>query len=84
MQSMRPCTEWQGCTPVLMEDLYSSILEGRLDLLVPLANGQAPERTTVLRHLVAMPAQQHLQLQVLVIPAHYSITILLNHVAQRH
>ncbi len=46
-----------------MEQLYSSILLGHLDLRLPLANGQAPERALLLSRLVAMPVQQHLQLQ---------------------
>lgn len=48
-----------------MEELYSSILEGRMDLRLPLANGLAPERAIQFRHLVAMPVEQHLQLQVI-------------------
>lgn len=46
-----------------MEQLYSAILDGRLDLRLPLANGQAPEQSILLSRLVAMPAQQHMQLQ---------------------
>ncbi|KAK9858389.1 hypothetical protein WJX84_009546, partial [Apatococcus fuscideae] len=63
LQSIKPCTAWEGCTPVPLEQLYSSILEGRLDLRIPLANGQAPERAILLSRLVAMPVRQHLQLQ---------------------
>ncbi len=48
-----------------MAELYSSILEGRLDLRLLLANGKAPERAILLSRLAAMPPQQHMQLQVL-------------------
>lgn len=47
-----------------MEQLYSAILEGRLDLRLPLANGQIPDRSILLSRLVAMEAQQHVRLQV--------------------
>ena len=64
MQAIAPCAAWVGCTPVPMQQLYSSLLEGRLELRVQLANGQAPESIITLRRLLAMPIQQHLQLQV--------------------
>ncbi|KAK9846228.1 hypothetical protein WJX84_007572 [Apatococcus fuscideae] len=63
LQSFTPGPGWDECTPAPMEQLYSAILEGRLDLRLPLANGQAPERAILLSRLVAMPAQQHMQLQ---------------------
>lgn len=65
MQSVKPNAAWEGITPVPMEELYSSILEGRMDLRLPLANGQAPEMAILLSRLVAMPIEQHLQLQVI-------------------
>ena len=64
MQAMKPCAAWEGYTSVPLEQLYSCILEGRLDLRLPLANGQAPERAILLSRLVAMPIEQHLKLQV--------------------
>ncbi|KAK9858381.1 hypothetical protein WJX84_003691 [Apatococcus fuscideae] len=63
LQAVKPCEAWAGCTPVPLEQLYSCILEGRLDLSLPLANRQAPESTIFLSRLVAMPVQQHLKLQ---------------------
>ena len=69
MQFVKPNAAWEGITPVPMEELYSSILEGRMDLRLPLANGQAPEMSILLSRLVAMPIEQHLQLQV--IPRQY-------------
>lgn len=65
MQSVTPNAAWEGLTPVPLEELYSSILEGRMDLRLPLANGLAPERAILFRRLVAMPVEQHLQLQVI-------------------
>lgn len=52
-----------------LEDLYSSILHGRLNLRLSLANSRAPERSVLLSRLVAMPVKQHLQLQVITVPA---------------
>ncbi|KAK9834457.1 hypothetical protein WJX74_002154 [Apatococcus lobatus] len=63
MQSLKPCAAWEGCTPVPMEDLYSGIFHGRLDLRLPLANARAPDRAVSLSRLVAMPVKLHLQLQ---------------------
>lgn len=51
-----------------MEDLYSSILQGRLDLRLPLANARAPDRAVLVSRLVAMPVKQHMQLQVMFTP----------------
>lgn len=65
MQSVKPNAAWEGLTPVPMEELFSSILEGRMELRLPLANGLAPERAILIRSLVAMPIEQHLQLQVI-------------------
>lgn len=61
---MKPCAAWDGYTPVPLQQLYSSILHGRLDLRLPLANAQAPDRAMLLSRVVGMPVQQHLQLQV--------------------
>ena len=47
-----------------MEHLYDCILQGRLDVRLPLANGQAAESVSSLRQLVAMPKEQHVKLQV--------------------
>ena len=51
-------------------ELNRNILEGRLEMLLPLANGQIPEQPITLGRLVAMPAQQHLQLQVRLMTIH--------------
>lgn len=47
-----------------MGELYKNILEGHLEMLLPLANGQVAEQPITLGRLIAMPAQQHMQLQV--------------------
>lgn len=64
LQSFQPGPGWNECTPAPMEQLFSAILEGGLDLRLPLANGQIPERSIPLSRLVAMEAQQHVRLQV--------------------
>lgn len=46
-----------------------NILEGRSEMLLPLANEQVAEQPMTLGHLIAMPAQQHMQLQVILMPA---------------
>lgn len=61
---MKPCAAWEGYTPVPLGLLYSSILQGRFEMQLPLANAQAPDRTMLLSQIVAMPVHQHLQLQV--------------------
>ena len=47
-----------------MEQLYDSLVKGRLDVRLPLANGRAPKSASSLRQLVAMPKEQHMRLQV--------------------
>ncbi len=64
LQAIKPGAAWEGCTPVPLEQLYSCILTGRLDLRLPLAIGQTSKRAILLSRLMAMPAQQHLNLQV--------------------
>ncbi|KAK9859389.1 hypothetical protein WJX84_012025 [Apatococcus fuscideae] len=70
IQTIKPSSAWASCTPVPVEQLYTCILEGRLDIHIPLATDQAPEKAVVLRTLVAMPAELHLQMQ-----AQYHATI---------
>ncbi len=66
-QAMKPSAAWEGHTPIPLDQLYSSILHGRMDVRLPLANAQAPERSMQLGRIVEMPVQQHLQLQVRVL-----------------
>ena len=61
---MKPNAAWKDCTPVPLEQLYSSILAGHMDLPLPLANAKA-NGGMLLSRLVAMPIQQQLQLQAI-------------------
>lgn len=70
VQSIKPLAAWDTCTLVRIEELYRNILEGQLDMLLPLANKQAPEQPVALGRLIAMPVRQHLQLQVMIMTFH--------------
>ncbi len=65
LQAVKPGPAWEDCTPVPMDQLYCSILEGRTSLQLPLDIGQTTERMITLGRLSIMPVKQHLQLQVM-------------------
>lgn len=61
---MKPSAEWDSITPVPIKQLYSSILEGQLEVELPLVNKLAPERAVELGYVVAMSIHHHMEFQV--------------------
>ena len=65
LQAVSPIREWQGVTPVPMDELYKRISQGRLDMRVPVNLADGPDAMIPLSHLAALPVGQHMRIQVL-------------------